>query len=261
MLVAREVTIRYPGSARAALDRVSLEVRLRELVAVVGPNGSGKTTLMRALLGMIPLTGGSVELEGRSIAAWRSVDRARRVGFVPQQEDYPFAWRVDEMVGFGRYAWLPSLGTLTARDREVVARAMARADVTQLAARRIDTLSGGEWQRVRIARALAQESRLLLLDEPTAALDFGHEMEVFELVRELVAEGLAAVVVTHQLNLAARFADRIQLLDQGQEAAQGSAREVLEPALLARVFGWPVAVDREVDGVPQFHPLRRPRLE
>ena len=259
MLTAREVTVQYPGAARVALDRVSLEAGPRELVAVAGPNGSGKTTLMRALLGMVPLAGGSVELEGRPVASWRPVERARRVGFVSQREEYPFAWRVEELVAFGRYAWLPALATLTARDHEVVARAMDRADVTLLARRRIDTLSGGEWQRVRIARALAQESRLLLLDEPTAALDLGHEMEVFELVRELVADGLAAVIVTHQLNLAARFADRIELLDQGRVAAHGGAREVLDPDLLERVFGWPVAVDREVDGVPQFYPRRRPR--
>lgn len=259
MLTAREVTVWYPGAARAAVDGVSLAVAPRELVAIAGPNGSGKTTLMRALLGMVPLAGGSVDLDGRPIGVWRPVERARRVGFVSQREDYPFAWRAEEMVAFGRYAWLPALATLTPRDHDVVARAMSRADVAHLAGRRIDTLSGGEWQRVRIARTLAQESRLLLLDEPTAALDLGHEMEIFELVRELVDDGLAAIVVTHQLNLAARFADRLQLLDGGRVAAQGRAQDVLDPVLLERVFGWPVVVDRQIDGVPQFLPRRKPR--
>jgi iron complex transport system ATP-binding protein len=236
---------------------VTLGVDGGQLVAIAGPNGSGKTSLLRALLGMVPTTGGAVELDGRPIAAWRPAERARRVGFVSQREDYPFAWRVEELVAFGRYPWLPALAPLSRRDDEIVGRAMRRADVEGLAGRRIDTLSGGEWQRVRIARALAQESRVLLLDEPTAALDLGHEMEILELIRELVDEGIAAVIVTHQLNLAARFADRLMVLDRGRVAAQGRAPEVLDPVLLERVFGWPVAIDREIDGVPQFVPKRR----
>ncbi len=259
MLAARDVSVRYPGAAQPAVDGVNLTVAPGELVAVAGPNGSGKTTLIRALVGMVPLASGSVTLDGRPIGAWRPVERARRIGFVSQREDNPFAWRVAEMVAFGRYAWLPALAPLSAGDREVIGRAMTRADVGHLESRRVDTLSGGEWQRVRIARALAQESRVLLLDEPTAALDFGHEMEIFELVRELVGEGLAAVVVSHQLNLAARFADRLQLLDRGRVAAQGAVDDVLDAALLERVFGWPVVIDRRIDGVPQFIPQRKPR--
>jgi iron complex transport system ATP-binding protein len=128
--------------------------------------------------------------------------------------------------------------------------------VDGLAGRPVDTLSGGEWQRVRLARALAQEPRVLLLDEPTASLDVRHEMELLELVRRLVDGGMAVLVVTHELNLAARFADRIVLLDEGRVAAQGTPADVLTRATLSQVFGWPVAVTTWCDGSPQVVPLR-----
>ncbi len=133
---------------------------------------------------------------------------------------------------------------------------MARADVSTLAARRTDTLSGGEWQRVRVARALAQDPRLLILDEPTAALDVRHEMEVFELVRRLAVEGIATLLVTHHLNLAARYVDRLLLLDEGRLAADGRPADVLTPGVVARVFAWRVAITQWCDGAPQVVPLK-----
>ena len=257
MLIGHDVSVRYPGARVAALTGVSIEIKPHSLVAVVGPNGGGKTTLLRALLGSVPLHGGTVELMGQPMAAWSPRERARTIGVVTQREEYPFAWRVEEVVGFGRYARLTALAALSAMDRAAVDKAMTRADVGALAGRRIDTLSGGEWQRVRIARALAQEPKLLALDEPTASLDFGHEMEIFELIRELVRGGLAGILVTHHLNLAAQFADEIVLLHQGRAAARGTPAEVLTPSRLAEVFGWPVEVSL-VHGVPHVTPMRRP---
>jgi iron complex transport system ATP-binding protein len=170
---------------------------------------------------------------------------------------------VEELVGFGRYARRGPLEAMGKDDTAAVERALARCDVSELRERRIETLSGGEWQRVRIARALAQEPRLLVLDEPTASLDLGHEMELFELVRRLVAEGLAALVVTHDLNLAARYADRMLLLDGGRIAASGPPGVVMQAELLSRVFRWPVAVMPLVEGPLQILALRpgqdRPR--
>jgi iron complex transport system ATP-binding protein len=136
---------------------------------------------------------------------------------------------------------------------------MGRADVAGLAERWVETLSGGEWQRVRLARALAQEPRALVLDEPTASLDLRHEMELFELVAGLVrADGLAALVVTHHLNIAARFADRLVLLAGGRVIAAGTPTEVLRADRLSTLYGWPVAVTALPDGIPQVHPERRP---
>jgi len=253
---ARGVTIRYPEAPNDSLSEADLTLEAGELVAVAGPNGCGKTTLVRGLLGLLPLRRGQVTLDGRPVSAFRRADLAQLVALVPQREETPFSWRVDEMVGFGRYARLGALSPMTPADRAAVDRALTRCDVTELRTRRVETLSGGEWQRVRIARALAQEPRLLILDEPTASLDLGHEMELFELVRRLVEEGLAALVVSHHLNIAARYADRMLLLDHGRIAASGPPSEVMQAKLLTRVFRWPVRIVPLDDGTPQFVALR-----
>ncbi len=206
---------------------VSLGLAAGELVALVGPNGSGKTTLLRALLGTVPLAAGTVTLLDRPLASWRPQELAQVVGVVTQREESLFPLTVQETVGLGRYARLGPVAAPGEADRRVVAEAMRRADVSALADRRTDTLSGGEWQRVRIARALAQEPRLLVLDEPTASLDIRHEMEVFELARGLAGQGIATLLVTHHLNLAARYADRLILLHQGACVVDGTPAEVL----------------------------------
>jgi iron complex transport system ATP-binding protein len=256
ILEAREVVIRYRGVARPALDRASCAVRPAELVAVVGPNGSGKTTLVRALTGMLPLAGGEVLAEGRPVERWDRGAFARLVGVVPQREEIVFPLTVAETVMLGRYARLGPIAAPAAADRAAVDSALERCDVAELAGRSIDSLSGGEWQRVRVARALAQAPRALVLDEPTASLDVRHEMELFELIRQLVEGGLAGLVITHHLNLAARYADRIVLLSDGAVVASGTPHEVLTRERLSRVFAWPVAVTSWCDGSPQVVPLR-----
>jgi iron complex transport system ATP-binding protein len=256
ILEARDLTVRYPGSRRPALDAVSCRVDATELVAVVGPNGSGKTTLVRALAGLAGSERGTVLVGGRPLAAWRRADLARVLGVVPQREEIVFPLRVEEAVMLGRYAQLGPLAAPRAADYAAVESALDRCDARSLAGRSIDTLSGGEWQRVRLARALAQEPTALVLDEPTAALDVRHEMEMLELIRRLVDGGLAGLVITHHLNLAARFADRMLLLSEGKLVAEGSPREVLQEETLMRVFEWPVAVTTWCDGSPQVVPLR-----
>ena len=256
ILEAREAVVRYRGTVRAALDGVSCGVQAARLVAVVGPNGSGKTTLVRALTGMLPLAGGVVLLNGRPVGEWDRAAFARVVGVVPQREEIVFPLTVAETVMLGRYARLGPLAAPGSADREAVRAALHRCDVAAFAQRPIDTLSGGEWQRVRVARALAQEPSALLLDEPTASLDVRHEMELFELIRQLVETGLAGLVITHHLNLAARFADRIVLLSDGAVIAAGTPHEVLTAERLTDVFRWPVAVTPWCDGSPQVVPLR-----
>jgi iron complex transport system ATP-binding protein len=256
IIAATDVTARYPGAGEAAVEAVSLGLSAGELVAVVGPNGSGKTTLVRALLGVVRLSRGHVVVLGRPLETWRGPELARVVGVVSQREETLFPLTVEQTVTLGRYAHLAPLASPSDRDRAVVEEALARADVIGLRSRRTDTLSGGEWQRVRVARALAQEPRLLVLDEPTASLDVRHEMEVLELVRRLSGQGIATLLVTHHLNLAARYADRVVLLHRGRVVADGPAASVLTGALVARVFDWPVAVIPWRDGSPQVVPLK-----
>ena len=256
ILEARAVTVRYRPNTPVALDGVDCQVAGSELVAVVGPNGSGKTTLVRALLGLLPLEKGSVMVDGRPVGAWPRGALARVVGVVGQQEEALFRLSVAEMVMLGRYARLGPLEAPGAEDWSAVRSALERCDIVGLAERSVDSLSGGEWKRVRIARALAQEPRALVLDEPTASLDVRHEMELFELIRQLVDAGLAGLVITHHLNLAARFADRIVLLDRGMVVAEGAPAQVMNRDTLSRVFEWPVAVTTLSDGSPQVVPLR-----
>jgi iron complex transport system ATP-binding protein len=256
ILEARAITVRYRRRASVALAEVSCQVSGSELVAVVGPNGSGKTTLVRALLGLLPVERGEVLIDARPVAQWSRRSLAQVVGVVGQQEEAVFPLSVAETVMLGRYARLGPVAAPGQDDRAAVQRALQRCDILDLAERSIDTLSGGEWKRVRVARALAQEPRALVLDEPTASLDVRHEMELFELFRQLVDAGIAGLVITHHLNLAARFAHRIILLDRGAVVAVGTPAEVLHRDTLSRVFEWPVAVTRWHDGSPQVVPLR-----
>ncbi|MFI5234067.1 MAG: ABC transporter ATP-binding protein [Gemmatimonadales bacterium] len=257
ILEARGITVRYSGGARPALDAVDFAVGAGAFVAVVGPNGCGKTSLTRALLGAVALERGEVRLDGRPLGAWEQREIARTIGVVAQREETPFPIRVADLVMMGRYPHLGPLAPPGIRDAAAVRGALERCDVWDLRDRMVESLSGGEWQRVRVARALAQEPRLLILDEPSAALDVRHEMELFELVHDLVAEGLGAVVVSHHLNIAARFAEELFLLREGRVAARGTPSEVLRQEIVTEVFAWPVAVTTWRDGRPQIVPLRR----
>ncbi|HEU5262617.1 MAG TPA: ABC transporter ATP-binding protein [Gemmatimonadales bacterium] len=257
ILEVRGAAYRYPGTAEDALTEVRLAVRAGEFHAVLGPNGSGKTTLVRLALGLVKPRSGVCEILGRAATSWSRRELARVVGVVTQREDNLFPQRVRETVLLGRYPHLSLWGRERPEDHAAVTRALERCDTLPLADRWIWTLSGGEYQRVRLARALAQEPRLLVLDEPTASLDLRHEMELFELVRGLVDQGgLAAIVITHHVNLAARFADHVLLLSCGRAAARGAPADVLTRETVERVFAWPVAIE-PFEGRPQMIPLRR----
>lgn len=259
MLQLTNVTYRYPGTARDALVGVSLSVGPGEFHAVLGPNGSGKTTLVRIALGALTPLGGRADVNGVPASRWPRQDLARLVGVVPQREDNLFPQRVRETVLLGRYPHLTLWGRERAEDHDAVDRALAACDVLHLADRWLWTLSGGEYQRVRIARALAQEPKLLVLDEPAVSLDLKHEMGLFELVLGLVhAQGLGVLMITHDLNLAARFADSLLLLEGGRPVASGAPGEVLTQQTVETVFSWPVAM-QTIDGRPQMIPLRQPQ--
>lgn len=255
-LQATSLTIRYPGRGLPALQGASLRLDPGELAFVVGPNGSGKTTLQRALLGLTKLEQGRVFLDGLPIEQWKRADLAARIGALPQREEPVWPVAVRQSVAMGRWLHLPVFGDLTPADQAAIDRAMERADLLELSDRRIDTLSGGEWQRVRLARALAGEPAFLLLDEPTAALDISHQMQLLELLRSLADEGLGILVITHDLDLAVRFADRMLILKAGRIVADGTPEAILTPELLASVFDWQIDLEITPDGTPRVTPRR-----
>jgi len=255
-LEATELTVHYPNAPEPALDSVTMVVPRGAFYAVLGPNGSGKSTLLRALLGMVSHVTGRTHVSGRPIANWDRRALAREAGVVTQSESLAFPITVRELVAMGRYPYLGALQSETPIDREAISEAMRMCDIEPLAHRFLSTLSGGEIQRTRVARALAQEPNILVLDEPTASLDVRHEMEILELLRASADRGMTIFLITHHLDLAARFADRMLLLDRGRVAAEGDPREVLEEETLQRVYGWPISVsDDPATGVPHVTPL------
>jgi iron complex transport system ATP-binding protein len=259
MIAFTDVRARYPRQTRPALDGVTLEAPRGVVTAVVGPNGSGKSTLVRTLLGRVAPLSGTITIDGRQIA--HRADRAaiaRRVAVVTQREEPPFPIQVREYVALGRLPHRGTWGRETPDDRAAIESALHRAEVESLAGRSVHDLSGGEWQRVRFARALAQGGEAFVADEPTTFLDVGHEMVVFELMGALAREGRAVLLVSHQLNLVARFAERLVLLDAGRVAAAGSVNDVMRADILERVYQWPVVVTRDpAVGAPALLPLRR----
>lgn len=251
------ITVRYPGRDRPALEALTLRADPARVTAVVGPNGSGKSTIVRALLRRVPLAAGRITIGDEPLAGLDARAVARRVAIVTQREEPLLPLTVHEFVMLGRHPHRGAFGAPAARDREVMQDALERAGMADAGARRTDTLSGGEWQRVRIARALAQDAPALVLDEPTTFLDVAHEMAVFELVDRLAAEGRTVLLVSHQLNLVARFAAHIVLLDRGRVATAGRADEVMRGDVLERVYEWPLVVTRDpAVGAPALLPLR-----
>ena len=257
MIRFRDVVLRYAGSRHAAVRGVSLNAPVGRITAVVGPNGSGKSTLVRTLLGRLAPEHGQVTLDGSPIAALTRREVATVLAVVPQREEPTFPLTARDFIALGRYPHGNAFSGPSSADRDAIESAVARAEVGALTDRRTDELSGGEWQRVRIARALAQGGRALVLDEPTTFLDVAHEMAVFELLDALARAGHCILLVSHQLNLVARFADHIVLLHHGRIAAAGTPAEVMRGEVLERVYEWPLVVTRDpAVGAPVLVPLR-----
>jgi iron complex transport system ATP-binding protein len=251
------VSARYPREAREALRGVSLTAAAGAVTAIVGPNGSGKSTLVRLLLRRLPASDGWIEVGARALETFDVREFARRVAVVPQRESAVFSLPVRDYVALGRYPHEGPWRSATAHDAALVEQAMGDADVSDLAMRDILALSGGEWQRTRIARALAQGGDALVLDEPTTFLDVGHEMAMFELFATLARGGRTVLVISHQLNLIARFADAMVLLHEGEVAAAGTPNAVMQATTLERVYQWPLVVTRDpAVGAPALVPLR-----
>lgn len=257
MIAFDRVTVRYPRADAPAVREVSLAAAPGVVTAVVGPNGSGKSTLLRALLGRLQVESGAITVDGRDAASLPRRELARRLAVVAQREDPAFPVPVRDYLLLGR---LPHAGAWSDSpdDAAAILRAARTAGVVSLLERGTDALSGGEWQRVRLARALAQETPAVAFDEPTTFLDIGHEMAAFELLAQLAREGRTVLVVSHQLNLVARFARHVVLLHRGRVAAAGAPEEIMRATILEEVYEWPLVVARDpAVGAPTLVPLRR----
>ena len=230
-----------------AIEDVSLAVERGECVGLVGPNGAGKTTLLNTINGLVEPTRGTVTVDGDDVDSLSARELAQRVATVPQETSLSFAFPVREVVAMGRTPYRSRFEQVTDTDREHTERAMARTDVAEFADRTIDEVSGGERQRVILARALCQNTQGLVLDEPTASLDINHQVRTLSLVREFVAEGRAVCCAIHDLSLAARFCDRLVLLADGRVLATGTPETVLTEENVEQAF--------DTDAVVTHHPI------
>jgi iron complex transport system ATP-binding protein len=228
---------------RKVLQSITLEVEAGEVLALIGPNGAGKSTLIRAASGVIPVHAGSVVVDNEDLLTLPAMRRARFLAVVPQAVLMPPAFTVWETVLLGRTPYLNFLGHVSSRDEEIAHQALQKVDAFDLAERRVGELSGGEQQRVLLARALAQSTPILLLDEPTVHLDLQHQVALMEIVRSLArSDNLAVLIALHDLNLAARYADRVALLVNGEIKAAGTPRQVLTPEIISTAYHLPVRV-------------------
>ncbi|HEY0406921.1 MAG TPA: heme ABC transporter ATP-binding protein [Pyrinomonadaceae bacterium] len=261
MLEARDISVSY--GTREVLTNITLRTKPGELTAIIGPNGAGKSTLMRALNGSLAPTRGAVLLDGKPLAAYARRLVARRVAVVAQEAELRFPVSVLEFVLGGRYAWsgMSAWGWETERDVEVARAALAETELEDFGGRLMNELSGGERQRAVLARALATEAGILLLDEPTANLDLAHQASLLALVRARCdTRHAAAVIVTHDLNLAAEFADHLLLVKDGRVLADGPPRAALTPELLEQVFAIRILVDAHpLTGAPRITPVHEAR--
>lgn len=232
------------GHAHAAFERVGFSVRAGEFVGLVGPNGAGKSTLLKAISGALRPMAGRVTVFGKDLAAYRARELSQHMALLPQHAPDDTAFRVEELVAFGRHPYQHAWGWGDAeRDRRVVLEAMRATGVEAWRDRRMGSLSGGEQQRVRLAQALAQAPKILLLDEPTAWADLGYQLELLRLVAELASERkLAVLAVLHDLNQAAQFCNRLLLLHHGRLMADGPPTETLTEDAIARAYGVPVHI-------------------
>ncbi|MGC1375611.1 MAG: heme ABC transporter ATP-binding protein [Anaerolineales bacterium] len=241
MIEIKNLNVSY--GPRHILKNISLNVNAGEILALLGPNGSGKSTLIRALSGVAPASSDTLSLSGRSLGGLNAAARARLMAVVPQTVSLPPAFTVWETVLLGRTPYLNFLGQISAKDEAIARCALTKVDALSFAERRVGQLSGGEQQRVLLARALAQSTPVLLLDEPTTHLDLQHQVGLLELVHKLARdENLTVLIALHDLNLAARYADRLALIVDGEIKALGAPKEVLNPEMIASVYHWPVQV-------------------
>jgi iron complex transport system ATP-binding protein len=254
LLAARDISFAY--DRRPILQSVTLAVEAGEFVGLIGANGSGKTTLLRILLGLLPADAGEIRLCGAALSEINRREIATRATVVQQDTRIDFAFTAREIVAMGRTPYLGRFTPEQAADRAAIDRAMRQTETETFAARSVMEVSGGERQRIHLARALAQETRIILLDEPTANLDLTHQFEALQLVKDFARAGGAALAAIHDLSLAARFCDRLLLLSEGRIVALGTPAEVITEENLLRHFALRAKVWRdEATGSLMIYPL------
>lgn len=236
LLEGRNISFSY--GSRPILDNVTLEVRAGEIVGLLGPNGTGKSTLLGVLTGDLIPARGQVELFGRDLASYDRRELARTRSVMPQSSEFPFSYLVYDIVAMGRSCWEDD----PEGDEHIIQRSMGHTQVLDLVDRDVTRLSGGEKARVTLARVLAQEARVVFLDEPTAALDISHQERTMELCVDLAEDGCGVVAVMHDIQLAAAYCDRIAVMSEGGVASIGTPHEVITSELLTRVYNWPIDV-------------------
>lgn len=244
---------------RVVIEGVDVSIPEGSFTVIVGPNACGKSTLLKALARLIPVSSGQVTLDGKAIHELPSKELARRLGLLPQSSLAPDGITVQDLVSRGRFPHQSLLSRWSREDERVVAEAMAATGVTDLRGRLLDELSGGQRQRVWVSMVLAQETPMLLLDEPTTFLDIAHQVELLDLIERLRGEGKTVVAVLHEINLAARYASHLIAMRDGRIVAEGSPSEVVTEELVGRVFDLPCRVILDPDtGTPVVLPRRRP---
>lgn len=247
-------SITVQAGQKKILDRLSCGVNDNEFLVIIGPNGAGKTTLLKAICGLVKVHSGQILIQNKKLVTFSRKKIAATMALVPQQMNMEFAFTVEETVLMGRYPYLGMLEQEKKEDYDIARQAMEFTKVEHLALHSLDQLSGGERQRVMIARSICQQPEIMLLDEPTAALDPAHQLSIMKLMQKLREEkGTTIVMVSHDLNLASMFATRILLLKEGRGIQSGSPEELLTPDILQEVYGCAMHVDE--------HPIAgRPRV-
>ncbi len=257
-LVLEDIAHRYE-SGGFELDVERLAVAPGDVVGIIGPNGAGKSTLLRIAAGVIEADDGRVLLDGRPLASMERREVARSLGYLPQETVAQFDYTVAELAAMGRYPHHRGFAGLNRADREIVERSIRQTEMQALAGRTLAHLSGGERKRAFLASVLAQEPGILLLDEPTGALDIHHQVHFFRLLVQLAGRGMAVAVVTHEVNLASLFSDRIVLMHQGRIAAEGAPREVLTEEAVHQLYGRGILLHRHPEsGLPIVLPAAEP---
>ena len=261
LVEARDLSFRY--DREWVVRNVTFTLEPGEFLGLLGPNGSGKSSLLKVLNGILHPQQGQVAFENRELSSWSRRRLAQRMAMVAQEIQLDFPFTVLELVLMGRYPHLGALEFESDRDLAIARECMERLEIHHLENRLVTRLSGGERQRALVARALCQQPRCLLMDEPTAFLDLRHQLDLFTLTRELTARhGVGALVISHDINLAAQFCDRLLVMDRGGLAVQGKPEEVIRPEHLEAVYGCRLQVDRSpVSGKPRVTPVPKEEVK